>query len=531
MSAISVDNIYKNIYGENSSQSFTDSSIFGGNKHKNNNVYNILYVDDTDRGSVQNESLLEYSKSNRHMYRMNGGGGKNKDEFPVYARPSDFSSINSEFRKFEDEFQLTGTFSHPNPNGIYICPNESEFKKMKEEVEKHLKSHDIEPKSTNALRELSKNEFMYKSYLFDVFIGNNTNGKDTNYSIPDEFPEEGSNKVLRRKNRRDEVFYFVFESSSSIKISPDKDMSKPTKLKLLGICDHGVVILQGVVPESKETQPREKKVISNLSGGALINKNVEYFRKLIYNANGDVESAAYNFIGAAGINEDQCGNGYKKIAKHYSGDFIHSAFSILFDVNTSPLEMIYGDEDIDDAHLSILNEYEPQKLKYNLSNSKKVLSSIYKDTKHNASDGYSANKLFISKLHKLYSKFGGPEILKADIATAITKKDNSIYSFDEAVSVVNAMDEFEANKVSSINETIYSDNTSSTKTMLMKSLYNSLTSSPFISLYVRASVPLLRTKRSRIRSNKKITNTNEDTITPTKKTENEDAEYINMFSD
>ena len=327
-----LNSIMSNIYGENAPQNFDSLSINGGKINYKRSK--IKYLDEDT--STYNEDTSTYNeadysfKANKifsalgNLFSISGGASKST----IY--PSAEYVEDSGLKTFIKEFFLHYLVSNIHKNTILIVPSDSTLKKMVEDFKSKLKSENIEEYSPEASRYAAKTELPFKNYIFDVYGKESPDNDGFPYQVSPEFPSSGMSDILRRTNRLSKVYFFKFESESEIKIATNEKMSSASTLKFLAKADHDCFILKGDVPALPEGKSTNV-VTATLSGGSKTNYLRNYFLSLVRKYNNDLDMASYDFIGAVGAAGDDVQSEAKKLSKYYSGDYLHTAFSILSD--------------------------------------------------------------------------------------------------------------------------------------------------------------------------------------------------------
>lgn len=525
MTSASLKDIYTNIYGEESTQSFANVIINNIQHHSSGGsrpIGSVLYLD--EQPIRYNHQIVGGSKSNKTTFGGNDFDGTIYSD-PLNVAKSDKFPI---VEKFMKECFLDYLFVNIFPDGIVIVPEKKDIEEMGKEIEDAFKKEDIKKHTEEAKKLLSTHAFSFKNYLLTMKDRKNTDNDGYIYSVPSSYPEKTSTDIVRRLTMAGQIYYFTF--GSSIKVSATPDMKNSSALKFLAKCSKNVYVLQGELPKAVEKIKREKEAVSNLSGGnskANYKNKVKYLRNLIRKNGNDPDSAAYDFIGHTVLSGKECDDCdiVKKIAKKYSGDFISSAFEVVFDDSIlCPLEMVYDNEEVNETHNELVKAYTPNNTKVNINKGREIIQRIFNDAR-SSSSGLESNKKFINQLSSLYKRntIDTSNSFKVDVAAAVLKRGNSARSFEEAIHIAESIDYYDEDEDSFVNASMSNgDNTNTT--ILMQSIYNNLYSTPFISLVAKENVPLLH---SYTRSSKK-TKTKKEEEEP-EKGEISDMEYLDMF--
>ena len=479
--------IMSNIYGEGSSQNFDSLGFTGGNVKRH--AASIRYLDDNSEKENVEQSIVQSYKAtkifdNFHDITMSGGGKEDK----IY--PSAEYIDNSDLQKFIKEFYLHYLVINAHKNMILIVPSPSTLSKLISEFKAALDKEKIEQCSPNASRFAAKADLPFKNYIFDVYGRSSQNNDGYLYQVPIDFASKGGKEIYRRTNRSSKQYFFKFEGASKISIADNEKFANANNLKLLGCCDRAVIVLQGDVPPS--SQSKSKVVSASMGGGAKRNVLRSCFRKCV-RRNASLDDAAYEFVARVAK-----ASGVAKVAKYYSGDFAHAAFSILAASEESEESFGFDDSEecnIEQQHSAIIDNYKPLKSVVKMDKVQAVLPKLLRDATTRASDGNSANRLFISNLRKMYGAIKAPKyMLPADIACALTKDSESEENIENALAVMSEVEEAEDPQQGMGGGSVYAVSVKkhgAVQTPLIRSVYAALSATPFIGTVAREFTPLL----------------------------------------
>lgn len=507
-----LNSIMSNIYGENAPQNFDSLHLSGGNiVHR---VAKIKYLDDdtksitTDNNDVSSYIAAAYSfKANKISPIINNAfsisGGAKQTKTKIYSS-AEYVEDN-ELKAFIKEFDLHYKVVNVKKNTIFVVPSKATLQIMIEEFKDKLKKEGIEEYTQEASIYSSKTELSYKNYIFNVYGKNGENKKTDdvdNYKVPAGFPDTGECKtVLLRTNLLSNIYYFKFISESEIRVSTNENMTKYSTLKFIAKAANECFILKGDLPPASSTKS-SNVVTATLSGGNKINYLKNYFLSLVQKNEEDIDSAAYKFIGAIGAAEDDIQETAKKLSKYYSGDYLHTAFSILADNQEFDVDENVKDKTVDKVHSAIIDYYRPKKSVVKTNKVNEVLPMIYRNCKSSPS-GKEANKMFVSTLKKMYNTISAPSyMMRADIATALCKQNSNFQSVRNALNVIDEVKKIEDNPTafdgpennsSYFNSSIRLNNRS-VISPLVSTIYGAISSSPFIGSIAKEYTPLLMTK-------------------------------------
>ena len=498
-----LNSIMSNIYGENAPQSFDSLHLNGGNIVRR--VAKIKYLDDdtksttTDNDDVSSYIAAAYSyRANKispiinNTFSISGGAKQTK----IY---SSAEYIEDEgLKAFIKEFDLHHKVVNVKRNTIFVIPSKTTLQKMIDEFKDKLKKEGIEEYTQEASLYSSKTDLPYKNYIFNVYGKND----EKNYRVPAGFPDTGEHEtILIRTNLLSNIYYFKFISESEIRVSANENMTKYSTLKFIAKAANECFILKGDLPPASSTKS-SNVVTATLSGGNKKNYLKNYFLSLVQRNEEDIDSAAYKFIGAIGAAEDDIQETAKKLSKYYSGDYLHTAFSILADNQEFDVDENVKDKTVDKVHSAIIDYYRPKKSVVKMNKVNEVLPMIYRNCKSSPS-GKEANKMFVSTLKKMYNTISAPSyMMRADIATALCKQNSNYQSVRNALNVIDEVKKIEDNPTafdgpennsSYFNSSIRLNNRS-VISPLVSTIYGAISSSPFIGSIAKEYTPLLMTK-------------------------------------
>ena len=514
--------IMTNIYGEKASQSFDALGFKGGNAGIHHQKANIKYLDDTKDDSPTSQEIKSSYRASK-IYNVlpsdltfSGGtkkyGGVITDD---HVYPSAEYIDNGDLKTFIKEFYLHYLVSNAHKNLILIIPTSATLKKLISDFKAALKKEGIEELSAEASKYAAKCDCEFKNYIFDVFGRSSNNNDGFPYQVDSSFPSKELPDIYRRTNRASRQYFFKFISKNKIEVANNDKMTGAATLKLIGKCDRNVLVLCGDIPSPSES--KSKVVKASLAGGAKQNILRHEFLKCVRKYD-DLDAGAYEFVARVAKASSP-----SNIAKYYSGDFVHSAFSIIAasetdsDTETSKIETGPIDNDeIETIHESIVEQYHPVKNVVKMDKVAVVLPKLLNESCRQSNSAYSSNKSFISNLNHMYSAIKAPKyMLYADTATALTKHNES---YDGVKNALNIMSEMEAvgeeNSMSGgYLTTSYGRNNS---TPLIRSVYSALSTSPFIGSVAREFTPILMTKHSAFEDHNMNEKDDDDEIMPEK---------------
>lgn len=485
-----------NIYGESATQTLNNISFSGGSKPKVNRSAKVKYVDEVHVPTTTPEpsASVAYNSWNKFGNRAfedtlescNLSGGNNKlsnlvptmiggaAKIKIYAAPQYVHDKSID--KFIDNFYLHYLMCNAHNNTVIVIPEDKILDEMVATFKKELSKENIEPLTPEASKYAAKSSSSFKNFIFDVYGRESPNNDGFDYKVPSSYPDETTDKVLRRTNRLNNSYYFTFEKD--IKVSVNSDMSKASKLSFVAKCDNNVFILKGNVPAITPAKSKSN-VITALQGGGKQSARA-YFMKLL--KHNKLEEAAYKFVGSI--------KSPSVAAKYYSGNFIHSAFSVLAaDDPAVEIETHLDEEEIDEKHEQIIDAYKPSRATIRGDNLKTALKQLRKNIFKGNVSGKNANNLFAEGIKRLYKQVKLPVyMLKADIATSLCNAESDSNDVMFAIDMMDSMDGVE-NK--------YMNIVSNNSSPFAATISNALISKPFIGCISRNYTPMLMARRKR----------------------------------
>ena len=490
-----LNTIMSNIYGENASQSFDNISISGG--HIERRLARVKYLDQDIHESNDNNATNSYSKPNKYYtpnIRMNMTGGAD-DDFEELV--SIFAIKDKRVNDFIEAFQLHRTVLRQNPYAIIVIPTKDKLKQMSDEVNATLKEKGLTLGTTEAANFMATHDFTYKNYVIDIFVGKDNDGKP--YRMDNEFPKKGSHTVLKRTTRANTVYYFVFKSADDITVATCDDMKNALKLKLLAKVRNNNYILYGDLPPN-DGRTKSNIMTVTMTGGNKDNQLRKYFLSLVSHYN-DIDKAAYHFIGAIAAGSE---SNAKKLAQYYSGDYIHTAFSIVADNKPFSINKNVSNNKLNKMHSIIINNYTPVKSIIKMDKVNAVLPAIYKNAKLSKT-GLQASKTFISNIRKIYNSINAPKyMMLADIATSLCRYNNNAEAVNNAYQLMDEIESLpETDKEKNDFKTNYLNSTvklsdKAVISPLMDIVYTAISSSPFIGFVAKEYTPMLMSPINKI---------------------------------
>lgn len=485
---VDIGRIFKNIYGNSTAQSM--DSLSGGFMYnhiqlKRPTGCNIKYMDEQEQSSTLPNSS-QYRRS--YIDEMTGGRRKSMSTRAasdvIYSSPFFAIKDNAKVLNWVTTTNLLGVFVNAQRSAIMVIPSDSTMSSHMAEIEKALKENKITSGTTAANEFIVQNQFPHKDYCLNVYGRDSADNQGMPYAVPETF---SSNEVVRRTARSNAVFYLRFNNADNIEVAPSKDMTGGTKLKLFARCSNNVCVLQGDLPKAVEYSSGGRNVV-NMTGGAK--KTVSprsYFARLIRHYNGDIDRAAYNFIGGL-----KCGGvSASTLLKHYSSNYTHAAFETMFSGDADEaLDHIYSANQVDNAHAELQAQFHPRKNKISMTKAKNLISRYY-EAAQEAPTAADANAQFLNNLEKLYGANDSVASFQADIATNAVRGRSGVSAFNDACELVDSLKECRENSKSIYNNSIIASKEYGHRmnTPLMRTIYGMLNSVPFVGIYSKETVP------------------------------------------
>ena len=488
---ISADAIYTNLYGNVATQSV--ESLSGGAKRSSRPTSYVASVLDADSQLIKKSMTIE------------GGVAKVKDADNVYKSPYYYiKEKNPKALEWITATDLIRICACPQKAAIIVIPPASEMKDQINAVNEALKSEGLDPGKIAANEYIVSHSFPHKHYCLNVYGKDHPDNKEFAYRVPSKFPESGSEDIIRRTARSSAAFYFKCIDKNKILVSANEKFTSPNTLKFAAKCADQVFVFEGQMPEPTEFSPKKDLVVAG--GGSKeappMDSYRKYFARLINYRHGDINAAAYDFIGALSI----VGVPTKDLAKHYSSNYTQAAFEELFslenmlksikdgsssDKSYYILKSIYENAKIDDAHETIQKAYKPKTKKLSVRKAQEAMRDIY-NTAQRSKNGAEANAKFINGMEKIYSELDNAECFKADLATSVVQSRSGIQAFQDACNLVDALAECK-DKKSIFNEEIVTGGegkSDKVSTALMNTIYENMYSSPFVGILCKETIPL-----------------------------------------
>ena len=486
--------IMNNIYGEGSSQNFDSVGFSGGSLRQHQRNANIKYLDETAKETDTASSFAidnsyrasKISSAFPDIHHLTGGADASSHIYPSAEYIEDAG-----LQKFIKEFYLHYLVTNAHKNMILVVPSSATLDKLVSDFKATLKKEGIDALSPEASKFAAKTELPFKNYIFDVYGRSSSNNDGYLYQVDASFPDKTSNDIYRRTNRASKQYFFKFSGANKIEVANDEKFSNSTTLKLLGKCDRAVFVLQGDIPDA--ASGKSKVVKASMAGGSKRSSPLRHEFLKCVRRYGELDQGAYDFIARVAH-----ASGTSSVAKYYSGDFVHTAFSLIaaneedgqnFDLDTS------DDVEPDFEHSKLIDQYKPVKNIVKMDKVQSVLPRILRDATGRSNSGTSANVNFIANLRRMYSAIKAPKyMLAADVACALTKKNDSYDSVRNALNIMSAVEETNPEAGLSGGAAVYTHATKlrdGVSTPLIRSVYSALSYSPFIGSIAKEYTPIL----------------------------------------
>ena len=442
---MNLDRIMSNIYGPGATQNF--DNITGGRRRNRNRIPRkspkVKYLDVGNKKLTVNQNTKErisftnefrdFSFRSSSLQRPFYGGAAKSISDHVY--PSALYIPDTSIEEFATTFLLKYLFSHAHKNSIFLIPPPKEFQRLKKDFEDKLKAEKIPLCTPEASKYAAKTPLLFKAYILDVYGENENDGQP--YHVDPEQISSNEIKVVQRTSRLG-TKYNVETGKGKIYIYPVGKANEKVECTGVGVAAGNVIVAKCDLSKFNIDIAHNSNIItSSFTGGNAKKLLRNAFLNLVHKYD-DVDRASYEFIAAIG---DANKNRLNELADYYSGNYVHTAFSILadgknFNINNNP--STYNSHAI---HSALINRYKPKRSVVNINKSKEVIGNIIRQS---SKQGSNANKSFINMLNKMYETTSAPKyMLKADIATAACEACDSTLGPETAFASMDEIDELE----------------------------------------------------------------------------------------
>lgn len=387
--------------------------------------------------------------------------------YPEYCK-------NEDFKKFMHEFYLYKVLTHTKAAAIYVIPPTKELDEMVSKFNSELKKQGYEPFSEQAIKWSATSNLEFKRCIFDLFA----DADPMKYRLAKaSAPAYNDFGVRIRTNRLKEQLYFKYIDPSTVLISADEDCKTGETAKLIAKSTaSATLIFQGKLPKANKIYSQ------TIKGGDGSEEDLETILKHKKKFLERVGAEKFVYTMAH----------YNNVVKHFSGDIIHSAFSILYDpkMNVVP-NVSLKKQELESSARKLVSKMKLLNSKTNYSEQQKSLKTQY--YKSNGKSPLEASSKYISSLKKYYAKAGGDVMLKADIATNMWRNEFE-NDYSGIYQVVEAIDSpLEKNDLAQTTRFDFEDETDHefTTSKLNSIIDNYLCSFPFVGLNARNYAPML----------------------------------------
>lgn len=472
---MNLDTIMSNIYGQSAVQNF-DSLNFAlrGGSIRELIVPRYVSVESLNQRTIKAEKLYEMTGGCKNAIYT---GGKKSIEEMIFDGVEYIE--NEVLKQFIHEFHLHGLVNAIRPGSVLVIPSKKTLNKWIDELEAEFKKEKIETGSPEASAWLVQHALPYRECIFDLPLrASEKENEGFDFNVPEEFPSKGSKNIVRKHNRGGHRFYFRFNSKDDIEVANNRKMSEPKALKLLGKCAKNVIVLAGDLPEAVADSNIITAAFTGGARGALLRNR---FVKLVQKNEGDIEMAAYEFLGSLKMKSEA-------LAKFYSGNYINSAFETIFacedgecevpDIETITINKVHK------KHQDIVRKYRSKKGVVKMDKVPAALSSVLSMCTK-CSSGALANKCFVDKMNGLYKSCGEKSYnMSADIATSLCMNADNFNAVDKVKYAFSVIDGLKNNQTG-----FYAHKTVM-GSPLVEAAYNALAAHPFIGHKSKEYAPL-----------------------------------------
>lgn len=353
-------------------------------------------------------SKTSKSKKVEKSKKTNKNSVKSNEKIEMCPYPEYITNEN--FKLFMSKFYMIKRVCHSYSATIYVIPPKKQLVKMIEEFEKILKKEGIEPNTIEAYRYVVTNDLPYKRCIFNMFADSTAD----NYRL-DEVKMYRNFGLVKRTNGLREQYFFQYNSEYEITIYPTQECVEKDgkKAKLIACCDNGIYVFEGELPAPNNIY--QKQVISKgMTGGA---ENIAKIKEdMLVKALKKGEVGAYKYVCSFAAAEHLKNKNYNKISKNFSGDLLHSAFSIAFDNNIDFVPTTnFSQSDLSKSFDNLLKEFKLNNGNINAQEVQQSIKASYLTACKKNNSPIDVTKAFIQSVSKKYTKLG-MATLKADFA-------------------------------------------------------------------------------------------------------------------
>lgn len=462
MSKLTIEELGKSIYGVEATQ------MLGGAVSKKKATAKKKATKKVDSKIASKRVIAKGAASKRKANKKKGGAG---DDYQLVGYPE--YCDHPDFKKFMHEFYLYKVLTHTKAAAVYVIPPKKELDEMIVRFNNELKKQGYEPFSEQAIKWSATTNCEFKRCIFDLFA----DAEPMKYRLAKTSAPAYTDFGIRiRTNRLKEQMYFKYIDESTVFVSPNEDCKTGETIKLIAKSTaSAALIFQGNLPKATKIYSQ------TIKGGDGSEEDVETILKHKKKFLEKVGPEKFVYTMAH----------YNDVIKDFSGDIVHSAFSILYDpkMNVVP-NVSLKKQELEKSARKLVNKMKLLNSKTNYSEQQKLLKLQY--YKSNGSSPLDASSKYVQSLKKYYAKAGGDVMLKADIATNMWRNEFN-GDYDGIYKVVEAIDSLDKNDLAQTTRFDFEEETEKefTTSKLNSIIDNYLCAFPFVGLNARNYVPML----------------------------------------
>lgn len=399
--------------------------------------------------------------------KKKGGAG---DDYQLIGYPE--YCEHPDFKRFMHEFYLYKVMTHTKAAAIYVIPPTKDLDEMIVNFKNELKKQGYEPYSEQAVKWSATTNCEFKRCIFDLFA----DADPMKYRLAkNSTPAYNDFGIRLRTNRLKEQLYFKYIDESTVLVSAEEDCKKGETIKLIAKSTASTtLIFQGKLPKATKIYSQTIKGGSEANDvEQILNHKKKFLEKV------GLEKFVYTM------------SHYNDVIENFSGDIVHSAFSILYDpkMNVVPNVSLKRQE-LEDTARKLITKMKYKQGTADYSKYQKALKSAYYNSR--GTSPLDASSKYINSLKKYYAKVGGDVMLKADIATNMWRNEFE-GDFQAIYDVVEAIDDTEKNDLAQTTRFDFDDNSEKefTTSKLNSIIDNYLCAFPFVGMNAKYYIPVL----------------------------------------
>lgn len=324
---------------------------------------NVRYLDDEIANKSIKNTKFNLDNETDLDFDLMGGAKKSKtkkirsrnavdDETPIYPSLNDIPD--KEIQEFIQETHIQYITANMKSNSVYVVPDKEAMKEIKKDIKNSLGS--IKEDSPEAILKIkSDTNLIYRAFIMDIFGSLPENG-GFEYRLPTTYPDEFKPEtIIRRTSRLEDKCFFIQLTKKGCKISCNSDMKNAISLDFVNIVGRKPTFISFVFKGNLIPLIKNEK---ELKGGKQNKKSkktvIKRFMELVHSNPYDIDSGMYQFVGEMIENF-----GLEECRKHYSADFLQTAFSLINNIGKSKVLTNYGN-DVYNQHMKMNKKYKPK---------------------------------------------------------------------------------------------------------------------------------------------------------------------------